>query len=91
MTYFTSKTYSYGIIQSTLTYDKRLVLAKERDKRQYIRGYHFCMIIWKPLVGKRLQCVKETANEVGKNAVVTVCANSHCKEDVIGNVQQKPP
>ena len=47
------------------------------------------MIIWKPLVGKRLQCVKELTNEVNKNVVAVVLTNSHCKEEVVGLVQQK--
>ena len=58
--------------------------------RQYIIGYHIYMIIWKPLVGKCLQCVKEQTNEVDKNVVAVVRANSHCKE-VVGHVQQKSP
>ena len=39
------------------------------------------MIIWKPLVGKRLQCVKELTNEVNKNVVAVVLTNSHCKTE----------
>ena len=49
------------------------------------------MIIWKLLVGECLQCVKEPTNEVDKNAVAVICTNSHCKEEVVGYVQQKSP
>ena len=38
------------------------------------------MIIWKPLGGDCLRCVKESTNKVGKNAIVVVRTNSHCKE-----------
>ena len=49
-------------------------------------------IIWKSLVGKCLQCVKETTNsKVDKNVLVMVRANSHGKGEVIGHVQQKSP
>ena len=49
------------------------------------------MIILKRLVGKCLQCVKEPRNEVEKNSVTLVHTNSHCKETVLGHVQQKSP
>ena len=51
-----------------------------------IRGYHVYMIIWEPLVGKCLQCVKEPTNEADKNAVAVVRANSHCKEELVGHM-----
>ena len=62
-------------------------MGKERGKRQYIPGYVY-MIIWKPLVGKYLQCVNKPPNKVDKNAVSVVRANSPCKEEVVGHVQQ---
>ena len=33
--------------------------------------------------------MKEPTNELDKNAVSIVCTNSHCKEEVVGQVQQK--
>ena len=47
---------------------------------QYISGCHVYIIIWRPLVGKCLQCVKEPASEMDKNAVAVVRTNSHGKE-----------
>ena len=47
------------------------------------------MIIWKPLVGGCLHCMKEPTNKVDKNTVAVVCTNSHYKEVVVGHVQQK--
>ena len=45
------------------------------------------MILWKPLVGEGLQCVKALpTNEVDTNAVAVVRTNSQCKEEVIGHV-----
>ena len=49
------------------------------------------MIIWKPLVGECLQCLKEPTNEVDKNAVAVVFTNALCKKEVVGHVQQKSP
>ena len=49
------------------------------------------MIIWKPLVGEYLQCVKEPADEVDNKNVIVVRTNPHCKEEVVGHVQQKSP
>ena len=49
------------------------------------------MIVWKPLICECLQCLKEPTNEVNKNAAVVVLTNSHCKEEVVGLVQQKSP
>ena len=46
------------------------------------------MKIWKPLVSECLQCEKEPTNEVDKNVVTVVGANSHCKEEVVSRVQQ---
>ena len=40
------------------------------------------MIIWKPLVGEYLQCVKEPTNKMGKN----VATNPACKKDVVAYV-----
>ena len=48
------------------------------------------MIIWEPLVGKCLQCVEERRNEVDKNAITVVRADSHSKRMVLGHLQQKP-
>ena len=36
-----------------------------------------------------MQCVKESINEVEKNAVAVVRTNSHCKEELVDHVQQK--
>ena len=44
------------------------------------------MMLWKPLVGKCLQCVKERTNGVEKNAVARVRTNSYCKGKVVGHV-----
>ena len=49
------------------------------------------MIIWKPLVGESLQCGKELTDGVDKNNVVVVGTDSHCKGEVVENVQQKSP
>ena len=54
-----------------------------------VREYHVYTIIWNPLVGECLQCVKEPAKEVDKNTVAVVCTNSHSKEEVVDHVQQK--
>ena len=54
-----------------------------------MRGYHVYMIIWKPLVGECLQSVKEPTSQVDKNGVAMVRINFHCKEEVVGHVQQK--
>lgn len=35
------------------------------------------MLIWKPQVGKYLQCLKEPTNEEDENAVAVVSTNSH--------------
>ena len=70
---------------------KRPTLGEERTQAQYFKEYHVYMIIWKLLVGQCLQYVKESTNEVDKNAVAAVCTNSHCKEEVVGHVQQKFP
>ena len=45
------------------------------------------MIIWKPLVGKYLQWVKEPTNEVDNNTVAVVLTDSHCKQEVVGLLQ----
>ena len=49
------------------------------------------MIIWRPLVGEWLKCMKDLTNEVVKIAVAMVLANCHCKGEVVGHVQQKSP
>ena len=49
------------------------------------------MIIWLLLVEQCFPCVKEPTNEVGKCAVAVVCTNSQCKEEVVGDVQEKFP
>ena len=59
---------------------KRPTLGEERIQAQYFKEYHVYMIIWKLLVGQCLQYVKESTNEVDKNAVAVVCTNSHCKK-----------
>ena len=42
-------------------------------------------VIWKTLVGKCLQCVKEPTNKVGKNAIAECCcrSNTYCEEEVV--------
>ena len=57
-------------------------------KEPYNRVYHIYTIICKPLVGKCLQCVKESTNQMDKNVAV-VLTNSHCKDEVVGHVQRK--
>ena len=66
---------------------KKLVFGKKSPNERY----HVYMIIWKPLIGECLQCVKEPTNEVNKNAVAVVRTNSRCKEEVVTLVQQKSP
>ena len=73
-------------MQSTLKCVKRLVLGEVGALRPNIRGYHVYIIIWKPLVGNCLQCVKEPTNEVDRNSVVVVGTNSHCKGEAVGHV-----
>ena len=46
------------------------------------------MIIWRPLVGQCLQCVKEPTNKVGKNTVAVVCTNPYCKEEAVDHAQK---
>ena len=41
------------------------------------------------LVGKCFQYVKEPTSEMDKKTVAVVRTNSHCKEEVVGHVQQK--
>ena len=36
-------------------------------------------------------CVKDPTNEVEENAVAVIRTHSHCKEEVVGHVQQDPP
>ena len=38
------------------------------------------MTIWKPPIGKCLQCMKDPSNGVDNNAVAVVHTNSHCKK-----------
>ena len=70
---------------------KRPLLGKERAQKQHIRWHHVYMIIWKPLVGECLQCVKEPINKMDKDVVAVVRTNSHCQEEVVSHVQQKSP
>ena len=69
--------------------NKKKVIRWYHDIMKVIRGYHAYMIIWKTLVGKCLQLVKEPINRVDKNAVSLVCTNSHCRWEVVVHVQQK--
>ena len=46
------------------------------------------MVIWKPLVGVFLQCVKEPTNEVDKNDNAVICTTSYCKKEVVRNILQ---
>ena len=67
-------------MQSTSKFIKRPLLGVERaQKRCHKRGCHVYMKIWKPLVGKCLQYVKEPTNEVDKNGVASFLTNSHFK------------
>ena len=54
-----------------------------------IRGYDIYVIIWKPLLGECLQCVKVPTNKVVKKAVAGVLTNSHYTEEMVGHEQQK--
>ena len=45
------------------------------------------MLIWKPLVGESLKCMKEPTKELDKNAASVVFTNSHYKEEVVDHVQ----
>ena len=47
--------------------------------------------LYKNLESLDWQYVKEPSNKVDKNAVVVLCTNSHCKEEVAGHVQEKSP
>ena len=49
------------------------------------------MIIWKPLVDKCLQCVKEPIDEVGKNAIVVARTNSHRKQELLAMCNMNIP
>ena len=69
----------------------RQYIRKRDSLRKYLRGYRVYMINRNPLVGHCLQCVKEPTNKVDKNAAVVVRTNSHRKEDVVDQVQQKSP
>ena len=80
-----------GILQWNPKCVKRSVLEEGRAQRQCIRGYHAYMIIWKPLVGKCLQHVKEPISKVNKNSVSVIRTDSHCKVEVAGLAQQKSP
>ena len=51
-----------------------------------MKEYRVYMIIWKPLVGECLQCVKEPINKEGENAIVVVGTSSHCRDKVIVHV-----
>ena len=45
-------------------------------------------MIWKSLVGMFLQCVKERANEVGKNNNTVICTTFYCKEELVCHMPQ---
>ena len=49
------------------------------------------MIIWKLLVVKCLQYVKNLINEVARNIVAVIRTNSQRKEEIVGHLQQKSP
>ena len=89
LVYFTSKTCSrvLGYSAIELKVCQKAGVWKKKPKWKI----HVYMIIWKPLIGERLQCVKEPTNEVNKNTVAVVHTNSHCKEEVVTLVQQKSP
>ena len=46
------------------------------------------MVIWKPLVGVFLECVKEPTNEVDKNDNAVICFTSYFKEEVVRHMLQ---
>ena len=47
------------------------------------------MILWRPLVGQCLQCVKEPTNKLDKNTVAVVCTNPYCQEELVDHAQKK--
>ena len=53
------------------------------ERLKTVWGNHVYMIIWKPLVGKCLQYLKELTNKVDKNSVAVARTNSHCKQEVV--------
>ena len=63
----------------------------EKKEPEDIRGYHAYMIIWKSLVGKCVQCMKEPTNKMSNIVVAVVSTNSRCKEVVFGHKQQNSP
>ena len=52
----------------------------------YARGYHAYINMWEALLSECLKCVKESTNEVDKDAVAVVRRNSLIKEVVVGHV-----
>ena len=60
-------------------------MEEKESKDNILEGIMF-IIFWKPRVGKCSQCVKEPTNGVEENTVAVVRTNSHCKEDVVGQV-----
>ena len=54
----------------------------------FVRGYHACMNIWEPLVGKCLKNRKELTNEMGKTAVALIRIIPYSEEVVVGHVQK---
>ena len=77
----------YSVIEPKVC--QKVGVGRRKNLKQYIRGYHAYMIIWKPLFGECLQCVKEP--EVDKNAGSLVHTNYHCKEEEVVHVLQKFP
>ena len=59
--YLTSKIWS-GILRCSAVCQEASV-RKCESLKQYTKGYQTDMMIWKPLVGECLQCVKETYNK----------------------------
>ena len=58
---------------------------KKEPKDNILEDIMF-MIFWKPLVGKCLQCVKDSTNGVEENVVAVVRTYSHYTEEVVGHV-----
>ena len=54
----------------------------------FVRGYHACMNIWEPLVGKCLKNRKELTNEMGKTAVALIRIIPYSEEVMVGHVQK---
>ena len=54
-------------------------------------GYHVHMDIWNPLIGEILNCKRERANKVDKNAVAIIPSNLLGMESVVGHIPRNIP